>query len=478
MYLGLDIGTSGVKALLIDGDQRVVGSALADLTVERPHPGWSEQDPQSWIDATKDALIALGQQHDLSAVKGIGVSGQMHGATLLDERDQVLRPCILWNDTRSHVEAAEMDSDPDFRQVSGNIVFPGFTAPKLRWVKNNESDVFKKTAKILLPKDFVRLWLTGNHVSDVSDAAGTSWLDTGTRSWSETLLARSDLNLDQMPGLVEGSDLSGTTRSAISEFGIPTGTPVAGGAGDNAATAIGLGVTSPNDAFISLGTSGVLFASSEGYHPDPDTALHTFCHAIPNTWHQMGVILSATDSLNWLSGLIGTSPEALTKPLGKLQEPGRTLFLPYLGGERTPHNNAIVRGAFLGLEHATDSAAATRAVLEGVVFAFKDCADAMAKTGSAPKSIIAAGGGSQSHYWLEGIATMLNAVITVPKVAETGAAFGAARLGLMAAEGLGPEIATPPATADAVEPNPNLLSAFEDTHHRYTLAYKAIKDLS
>jgi len=238
MYLGLDLGTSGVKALLVDDAQIIVGSAQAPLTVSRPQDGWSEQDPAEWITATTLALVQLGKTHDLSAVKGIGLSGQMHGATLLDQHDKVLRPCILWNDTRSHKQAAAMDADPNFRSITGNIVFPGFTAPKLAWVKANEPEVFKTVSKVLLPKDYLRLWLTGEYVSEMSDAAGTAWLDTGARAWSEPLLHATDLNLDHMPTLVEGSEVSGTLRSELaSELGLPASVPVAGGAGDNAASA-------------------------------------------------------------------------------------------------------------------------------------------------------------------------------------------------------------------------------------------------
>ncbi len=478
MYLGLDLGTSGVKALLIDADQRVLGSATAPLTVSRPAPGWSEQDPAAWISATRDAITALGADHDLRAVKGIGLSGQMHGATLLDAGDQVLRPCILWNDTRSHVEAAAMDADPRFRAITGNIVFPGFTAPKLAWVKANEPDIFAKTTKVLLPKDYLRLWLTGEHVAEMSDAAGTAWLDTGARAWAPDLLEATGLGLDHMPRLVEGTDTSGGVRADLADLGLSPGTPVAGGAGDNAATAVGMGIVNAGEAFVSIGTSGVLFAANDGYAPDPDTALHTFCHALPGAWHQMGVILAASDALTWYGGLVGATPAALTSALGPLQAPGRALFLPYLGGERTPHNDAQIRAALIGLDHGADQQAGTRAVLEGVAFAFRDCLDAMAATGTRPARMVAVGGGSNSDYWLAAIATALNTPIDVPDGSDTGAAFGAARLGLMAAEGADASTATQPAIARTIDPDPALTAAFDAAHTRYRAAYTALQEIS
>ncbi|MDJ1007774.1 MAG: xylulokinase, partial [Paracoccaceae bacterium] len=414
MFLGIDLGTSGVKALLIDEDQVVIGDTQAALSVSRPHDGWSEQDPAQWIEATCAAVRDLGAHADLSGVRSIGLSGQMHGATLLDGSDAVLRPCILWNDTRAHVEAAEMDADPRFRQITGNIVFPGFTAPKLAWVKKHEPEVFARTRKILLPKDYLRLWLTGAYVSEMSDAAGTSWLDTGARDWSDALLQATGLGRDHMPALVEGSAVSGHLRAPLAaELGLPPGIPVAGGGGDNAASAVGVGVVEAGSAFVSIGTSGVLFAANDGYAPDPETALHTFCHALPGRWHQMGVILAASDALAWYGHLVGATPAELTGALGDLQAPGRALFLPYLGGERTPHNDARIRGAFLGLDHATDRAAGTRAVLEGVAFAFRDSLNAMTATGTKIDQVNAVGGGANSDYWLKAIATALDVPVAV-----------------------------------------------------------------
>ena len=478
MYIGLDLGTSGLKGVLIDAGQRVLAEATAPLAVSRPAPGWSEQAPADWTLAVEAVLTALAA-HGLGAVRGIGLSGQMHGATLLDGADQVLRPCILWNDTRAHAEAAALDADPRFRAISGNIVFPGFTAPKLVWVARHEPEVFAKVAKVLLPKDYLRLWLTGEHAGEMSDAAGTSWLDTGARRWSADLLAATGMGLAQMPRLVEGSEVSGVLRPELAaRFGMPAGVVVAGGGGDNAASGIGVGVVRAGQAFVSLGTSGVLFAANDGYQPDPATAVHTFCHALPNTWHQMGVILAATDALNWFARLAGTAAAGLTADLGALQEPGSTRFLPYLGGERTPLNDAAVRGAFLGLDHATDQQAATRAVLEGVTFAIADCRDALAATGTRIDSLLAVGGGSRSDYWLAAIATALDTPVSVPVAGDFGGAFGAARLGMMAATGAGAELASPPEIARVIEPVTALIPAFAEGHARYRAARDAIRALA
>ncbi|MGR9318467.1 xylulokinase [Rhizobium leguminosarum] len=483
MYLGLDLGTSGVKAMLIDGDQKIVGSANGSLDVLRPHSGWSEQEPAHWVRATEEAVTGLKAKHpkELAAVKGIGLSGQMHGATLIDASDKVLRPCILWNDTRSYVEAAALDADPRFRALTGNIVFPGFTAPKLAWVAKHEPDVFAKIAKVLLPKDYLRLWLTGEYISEMSDSAGTSWLDTGKRAWSSELLAATKLSEEQMPALVEGTEQAGKLRSELAaQWGISGDVVVAGGAGDNAASACGMGTVSDGAAFVSLGTSGVLFAANGSYLPKPESAVHAFCHALPNTWHQMGVILSATDALNWHSGVTGRSAADLTGEVGDtLKAPTGVTFLPYLSGERTPHNDAVIRGAFIGLEHESSRIVLTQAVLEGVAFAIRDNLEALRSAGTGISRVTAIGGGSRSRYWLASIATALGVPVDLPADGDFGAAFGAARLGLIAATGADPiAVCTPPVTAGTIEPVSALSGAYEDAYKRYRALYPAIKSLA
>ncbi len=335
MHLGLDIGTSGVRAVLIDDSSAHVGAASADLSVSRPHSGWSEQAPADWIAASEAAIGELKVTHprELAAVKGIGLSGQMHGATVLDAANRPLRPAILWNDGRAAEEAARLDADPRFRKITGNIVFPGFTAPKLVWLARHEPENFRAMRWVLLPKDYVRLWLSGDHATDMSDASGTSWLDVANRKWSDELLAATGVSVNNMPKLFEGTEATGTLRAELARrWGMGEGVVIAGGAGDNAASACGIGAVRPGGSFVSLGTSGVLFATTSSFRPNAASAVHTFCHALPRTWHQMGVILSATASLEWLAGITGRSAAELTQNLGTLIAPGPVRFLPYLVG--------------------------------------------------------------------------------------------------------------------------------------------------
>ena len=476
-FIGLDLGTSSLKAILIDDNQNILAEHSVPLQVQRPHDGWAEQCPTAWETAVREALLALAARADCSGLKAIGLSGHMHGACLVGADDRPVYPCMLWNDTRSAHEAAKMDADPRFRAISGNIVFPGFTAPKVEWLRRHKPELFEKAVKILLPKDYLRLFLTGEHVSEMSDAAGTAWLDTGARDWSDTLLAACHLDRSYMPRLVEGGAVSGQLRPELAaELGLPV-VAVAGGAGDNAAAAIGVGVVKDGAAFLSLGTSGVLFAATSGYRPAPQTAVHSFCHAVPDTWHQMGVILAATDALEWLARLTGQSAAALTAGLGEGQTPSRTLFLPYLGGERTPHNDAQVRGQFLHLDHATNAIEAARAVLQGVSFAFADNQLALAETGTTLARALVLGGGSKSAHWVEMLATTLGIPMYVPKAGDFGAALGAARLGMMAGTGAGLEVVTPPPIARSVEPVIGLRDAMVEGHARHRAAYDLLKAL-
>jgi len=481
-YLGIDIGTSSVKTVLMDSGQEILASNSAQLEVDRPHEGWSEQNPEDWWQATEQTIDALKESHreEMAAVEGIGLSGQMHGATLLDNSDQPLRPCILWNDGRSGDECAELERlCPQSRSISGNLAMPGFTAPKILWVKNHEPEIYGEIASVLLPKDYVRLHLSGEKVSDMSDSAGTLWMDVEKRRWSSDLLASCGLDERHMPNLVEGSAMSGRLRDELAQkWGMSKRPVIAGGAGDNAASACGVGVVKPGTAFLSIGTSGVLFVSNSGYSPNTEEAVHAFCHAVPETWHQMGVILSATASLDWFATMIGSAPDELTAALGDdIGEPGLLQFLPYLSGERTPHNNADIRGNIYGINHDTGRDDLTRGILQGIAFAFRDCLGALQRAGSSVDQLVAVGGGSRSSIWLKTIATALELPIQVPVASEFGAAFGAARLGLVAATGADPmDVCAAPEIAEIIEPDTQRISAYQDAAQRFRSFYPALKE--
>jgi xylulokinase len=478
-YLGIDLGTSGLRALLVSDQGMPIGSCSKSYGISRPHDGWSEQDPSDWIAALEGAISELRSQYPaFKNLSGIGVAGHMHGATLLGKAGEVLRPCILWNDTRSQTQAAVLDGDEKVRALSGNIVFPGFTAPKMLWVQQNEPDIFKNVAKVLLPAAYLNYYLTGEYVADMSDSAGTSWLDVGARDWSDYLLDAGHMRCDQMPRLVDGSQPAGTLRSALkADWGLSQTVTVAGGAGDNAAAACGIGAMREGQGFVSLGTSGVLLAARDGYFPAPETAVHTFCHSVPDQWYQMGVMLCATDSLNWLSGILGESPSALTSALGDdLRAPTGVRFLPYLSGERTPHNDANIRGSFTGLTTRTTRADMTQAVLEGVAFGLRDSFDALTAADAKLETLFAIGGGAASKYWLRLLATVLDIPLQLPASGEFGAALGAARLGMMA-DGIGAlgDVMTPPKVQETINPVGDMTEVVMQSHHAFKKAYSGIK---
>jgi xylulokinase len=482
-YLGIDIGTSGVKAILIDGTGHSLGEATAkSVEPVRPHPGWSEQNPADWWAAVLEACDALAKARpvEMAGVRGIGLSGHMHGATLLGANDEVLRPCILWNDGRAAAECAEMEAAlPRLRQIAGNIAMPGFTAPKIAWVRKHEPEIYAKIAKVLLPKAYVRLLMSGEHVEEMSDASGTLWLDVGARDWSDELLAVTGLTRAHMPRLVEGSAVSGELKPELMRrWGMSGRVVIAGGAGDNAAAACGIGAIRPGEGFVSLGTSGVLFVSNERFSPNTAGAVHAFCHAIPDTWHQMGVILSATDSLNWLSTVTGKGQAELSGLAeAGFAGPGEEIFLPYLSGERTPHNNAAARGSFVGLSHSSDTGRLAQAVMEGVAFAFRDCQRVLADAGTRFDRLLAVGGGSKSALWLKLLATNLDIEIALPADGDFGGALGAARLGLCAAENADPaEIMTQPKIGRVIAPDPALRDAYTNQYARYRALYPAIEE--
>lgn len=435
MYIGIDLGTSGVKVILLGEQGEVLASTTEPLTVSRPHPLWSEQDPEHWWQATDRAMKALSQQHSLRQVKALGIAGQMHGATLLDSQQQVLRPAILWNDGRSGAECALLEAKVEnSRHITGNLMMPGFTAPKLLWVERHEPEVFAKIDKILLPKDYLRLRMTGEFASDMSDAAGTLWLDVAKRDWSDTLLDACHLSRHQMPALFEGSDITGTLKADVAEaWNMPAVAVVAGG-GDNAAGAVGVGIVEANQAMLSLGTSGVYFAVSEGFLSNPESAVHSFCHALPKRWHLMSVMLSAASCLDWAARLTGLdNVPALIAAAERANEQADTVwFLPYLSGERTPHNNPQAKGVFFGLTHQHGPAELARAVLEGVGYALAEGMDVVHACGISPKSITLIGGGARSAYWRQMLADISGQTLDYRTGGDVGPALGAARLAQIA----------------------------------------------
>ncbi len=481
MFIGLDIGTSGVKAVLVDDHQSIVGEANAPLILQRPHPLWSEQNPSDWWNAVNSALAVLqkSKPREYAATRAIGLSGQMHGATLLDANNAVLRPAILWNDGRSGPQCVELlKNRPETPKITGNVPMPGFTAPKLLWVAEHEPEIFRQTARILLPKDYIRLRLMGEFASDMSDAAGTLWLDVANRCWSEPMLEACRLSVAQMPRLVEGSEATGTLRPDVAaELGLDQSVVVAGGAGDNAAGAVGVGAVEPGSAFLSLGTSGVYFLCNEEYRPNPSGGVHTFCHCLPGTWHQMSVILSAASCLSWIVKAVGAADVATLLSEIEHQPATGEIFLPYLSGERTPHNDPLASGVFFGLTHETNRAALGRAVLEGVAFAFADGQDALVATGSDIVGVSVIGGGANSPFWGRILASVLERPLTYHASGDVGPAFGAARLARLALTNETPkDICAPPPIERIMEPDPALHADLASRRERYVRLYSRLKD--
>jgi xylulokinase len=487
-FLGLDIGTSSIKAVLIDEGQRLLAEASVPLSVSRPRPLWSEQDPSDWANGVH--LAVAGIRNDapeaFARLSGIGLSGQMHGAVLLDGADNVLRPAILWNDGRSFAECAELERRlPDFRQRAGNIAMPGFTAPKLLWVAKHEPEIFNATKRVLLPKDYVRLTLSGEHVSEMSDASGTLWLDIAGRKWDDDLLSAGGLSRANMPRLVEGSALSAYLSPALaSQWGLAgRRIPIAGGAGDNAAAAVGAGAIASGQGIVSLGTSGVIFAVTDRFVSAPERTLHAFCHALPGRWHGMAVMLSAASSLAWIAGVLGrqndidglvVNAEAFAKSAERVAS--APVFLPYLSGERTPHNDSGATGLFAGLraEHGADALAF--AVMEGVAFSFADGVDVLDAAGARPKSTMIVGGGARSNFWGQMIADATGLTIDLAEGAEAGAALGAGRLAMLAA-GAGDEamICTRPPIQRSFAPRDERAALSAPRLGRYRALYQAEK---
>ena len=474
ILVGIDVGTTATKGIAIDPAGTVLATTEASYPLSTPRPGWAEQDPEDWWRATETVLRELREAAGDPA--GIGLSGQMHGLVALDDNDRVLRPAILWNDQRTQAECDKIEATIGLDRLialTGNRALTGFTAPKILWLRHNEPDVYDRIARIALPKDYVRLRLTGEHATDVSDASGTLLLDVAHRDWSEDVLTALQIDREWLPPALESPAISGQTH---------TGTPVAAGAGDQAAGALGVGVDRPGPLSIALGTSGVVFAALDEFAADERARVHAFCHAVPGAWHAMGVMLSAAGSLTWLRNVAApdTTFDDLLKAAGSW--PAGTenlLFLPYLAGERTPHADPDARGAFAGLSLRHDRGALTRAVLEGVAFGLRDSLDLIAELGDKPQLGRISGGGGRSDLWTEIVASALE--LPLERVAvDEGAAFGAAILGGVAA-GAWPDVhAAVRATVrprGRIDPNPQWIDVYRERRPHFEALYPALRQV-
>ncbi|UXN36664.1 xylulokinase [Avibacterium paragallinarum] len=479
MYIGIDLGTSGVKVVLLDEEQHILATSHKELSISRPQNLWSEQDPEDWWNATHYAMLELSQHHNLKSVKAVGLTGQMHGATLLDKTDHILRPAILWNDGRSAAECTELEElVPQSRQITGNLMMPGFTAPKLKWVQRNEPHLFNQIHKVLLPKDYLRLKMTGEYASDMSDASGTMWLDVEKRQWDNTILEATGLDLDKMPNLFEGNQITGYLRQEIAQQWGMNSVPVVAGGGDNAAGAIGIGLYQAGQAMLSLGTSGVYFVVTDRFTANPQKAVHSFCHALPERWHLMSVILSAASAIDWVKNIIGNNDiNQLFQQMAHCTTSSQALFLPYLSGERTPHNDPYATGVFWGLSHNDSNITLAKAVLEGVSFALADGIDVLHETGATAESISLIGGGTKSAYWRQLLADITGRTLEYRTGGDVGPALGAAKLAQIA---LNPkeEISTYCRNLPLEEvytPNPQAHEQYQQKRERYHQLYQRLK---
>jgi xylulokinase len=480
MYLGIDIGTSGVKAVIVTESGVVQGQQSSPLHISRLNLLWSEQDPDDWWAATELAVLALDPALR-AKVQGIGIAGQMHGATLLGADDRPLRPAILWNDGRSFNECAALElAVPMSREITGNSAMPGFTAPKLLWLRQHEPEIFAQVRSVLLPKDYVRLCMTGNKASDLSDSAGTLWLDVAKRDWSDMMLAACGLSRDQMPSLHEGCAATGNLRADVALRWGMGAVPVAAGGGDNAAGAVGVGVVNDSDALLSLGTSGVIFVATQDFRPNPARAVHAFCHCLPGMWHQMAVHLSAASCIDWAAKLTGCDGPGAIFALAETAGPaaGPEIFLPYLSGERTPHNDPHIRGGLLALDNETDPAKLAQAVLEGVAFALADGLSALKEAGTAIDRLSVIGGGARSAYWGNIIAAALDTPLVYLEGGEVGPALGAAKLAQIAVTGAdASRVCTAPPVSHVIEPDLTIADRLAPKLARFRTAYSHISIL-
>ena len=481
IFLGVDCGTSALKAVLVDDGERILAASTQAYLPNHPRPPWSEQNPDDWRDAMFAALSALAQEAPaaMRSVAAIGFSGQMHSAVLLDKTDRPLRPAILHNDARAFAEASELGRRrPDLAGVLGVEPMAGFTAPKLVWLQRHEPDTFARLDCVLLPKDYLRLCLTGERATDMSDAAGTWLLDEARRQWSAAALDACGIDEAIMPRLAEGTDAIGPVRGEIADrFGLPRGAIVAAGGGDAAAGAIGIGAVWPGAALVSLGTAAQLIVATDAYRAAPGRLVHNFAHALPRRWYRMAAMLNGAGALAFVARLFDSSPAELEREAARnYRGPGEILFLPFLSGERTPHNDPHARGVFFGLTDSTSRADLVRAAMEGVAFTLADARDCIENGADAIGEVGLIGGGAKSALWTRIIAAAIERPVIRYRDGEAGPAFGAARLARLAKTGEAAEdLCKAPVTADVTEPDPALVGAFKPRIERFRSLYRALK---
>lgn len=480
MFLGIDAGTSAIKLVLADR-QTILESVEKPLKPRQPRPSWSEDDAENWWEALVSGLdrLATSVPHLLREVEGIGLSGQMHGALLLDAADRPLRPAILWNDGRSATEAEALARRSELARELGVRPMPGFTGPKIKWLRRHEPEVMERTRCLLLPKDYLRLKLTGERMTDVSDAAGTWLLNQAQRSWSRAALDACDVDPTWLPGLVESSDIAGTLRPAWAHrWGLRPGIPVAGGGGDTAVGGVGIGAVGDGDGFISLGTSAQVFLAATQFQPEPDRLVHAFCHALPRLWYNMAALLNGASPMTAVARWIGRPDVAtvMADVEASYTRPSDLIALPYLYGERTPHNDPNARGVVLGLTASTTPADIAQAMMEAIGFSLRDGLDAICHARQRPEALGFIGGGSRSHFWGRMIASILDMRLIRYEGADRGAAFGAARLAMLAATGDAPAmVVTSPAINDVIKPDPRLRDLYAPRLAAFRSLYAAVK---
>lgn len=483
MYIGIDLGTSSVKLLLVDRNGKILNTVTQTYKVHYPRDGWSEQNPEDWYSGVIGGIMRLLVGQDKAAVKGIGVGGQMHGLVVLDKDDKVIRPCILWNDGRTEKQTEYLNELVGRRTLSertANIAFAGFTAPKILWLRENEPEAFKRIDKIMLPKDYIVYRLTGKFATDYSDASGTLLLDVKNKRWSRDMLEVCGINEARLPRLYESYEAVGSLMDSVKrELQLPADVTVCAGAGDNAAAAVGTGTIADGGCNISLGTSGTVFISNDKFSVDENNALHSFAHA-NGRYHLMGCILSAA-SCNawWMESILKTNEfSAEQRGADKLRGKNDLLFLPYLMGERSPHNDTNARGAFIGLRPTTTRTQMTLAVMEGVAFALRDCVEVARSNGTEIKSTRICGGGSKSPLWRQIIADVLNMPVETPKTQE-GPAYGGAMLAMVACGEYGDVSAAADALIEitqTVMPDPEAAAGYDKRYKIFKQLYPALKN--